>query len=150
MADERVPSQTQSPHRENIIFFDGICTLCNSFIDFLIKRDSKKILRYAPLQGHTANERLPMSRVRVAGPNGPSFSSIVYLKNGLMLTQSDAAIQILTDLGGMWSLVSILKLVPRSIRNSVYKLVATNRYKWFGQRDTCRLPSKEERSYFLD
>jgi predicted DCC family thiol-disulfide oxidoreductase YuxK len=127
---------------ENIIFFDGVCSLCNSFVDFLIARDKKKIFRYGPLQGHKAQERLPMSRVKLA--------SVVYLKNGVMLTQSEAALEILSDLGGVWSLVTILKLIPHSVRDSVYSIIATNRYKWFGRRETCRLPSKEERSLFLD
>lgn len=127
---------------ENIIFFDGVCSLCNGFIDFLIKRDDTKILRYAPLQGHTASERLPMSRVKL--------SSVVYLKNGRMLMQSDAVIEILSDLKGVWRLTSVLKIIPKSIRDSVYSFIASHRYEWFGRRDTCRLPSKEERKFFLD
>lgn len=135
---------------ENVVFFDGVCNLCNEFIDFLVKRDSKRVLSYAPLQGETAKERLPMSRIKVAGASGPTFTSVIYLKDGQMLQQSDAALEILKDLGGLWSLVSILKVIPKSVRDSVYRMIAANRYKWFGKRETCRVPSKEERSLFLD
>ncbi len=135
---------------ENIIFFDGVCSLCNGFIDFLIKRDSGRLFRYAPLQGSTATERLPISRYKVLGPDGPSFTSVIYLKDGRMLSQSDAAIEILSDLGGLWRLASVLKLIPQVIRNSVYTLIATHRYEWFGKRETCRVPTKEERKLFLE
>ncbi len=134
-----IPSESEA---ENIIFFDGVCSLCNAFVDFLISRDKKKNFRYAPLQGQTATERLPLSRVKLA--------SVVYLKDGMMLTQSDAALEMLSDLGGVWSLVSILKLVPHSLRDSIYSVIATNRYKWFGRRETCRLPTKDERTLFLE
>lgn len=134
---------------ENIIFFDGVCSLCNGFIDFLIKRDTHRRLRYAPLQGFTATERLPMTRVKIAKSDGPSFSSVVYLKNGVMLSQSAAVIEILSDLGGMWRLVSVLKFIPGSIRDAGYTFIATRRYKWFGKREACRVPTKQERSLFL-
>ncbi len=134
---------------ENIIFFDGVCSLCNGFIDFLIRRDTQRILRYAPLQGYTATERLPMSRVKVTNSDGPTFTSVVYLKNGLMLSQSTAVIEILSDLGGVWRLASVFKILPKSIRDAVYTLIATRRYKWFGRRETCRVPTKEERSHFF-
>ncbi len=135
---------------ENIIFFDGVCSLCSGFIDFLIKRDSKKILRYAPLQGHTAVERLPLSRVKATAIDGPNYTSVVYLRDGVMYIQSNAVLEIFNDIGGLWRLASIFKLVPRSVRDAVYNFVATHRYQWFGRRETCRLPSKEERKLFLD
>lgn len=135
---------------EKIIFFDGVCNLCNSFINFLIKHDRKKIFRYAPLQGETANERLPMSRVKEAGLNGPTFTSVVFLKDGVMSLQSDAVLNIIAQLGCGWSLITLFKLVPRPIRDEVYQLIAQHRYKWFGKRDTCRLPTKEEMQLFLD
>lgn len=129
-------------HAERIIFFDGVCTLCNGFIDFLIKRDTQKRFHYAPLQGQTAFERLPMSRLKL--------ESIVYLKDGITLTHSDAALSVLQDLGGLWNLVSLFKIFPKQLRDSVYKIIALNRYKWFGRRETCRVPTKDERRLFLD
>lgn len=139
-----------SDHRtENIIFFDGVCSLCNYFVDFLIRRDSAKTFYYAPLQGYAAKERLPLSRIKGNGLSGPSFTSVVYLKNGVMRTHSDAVIQILHDLGGAWRLVTLLRILPAFLRDKVYSVIATNRYRWFGQRETCRVPTAQERSRFL-
>lgn len=135
---------------QKIIFFDGVCSLCNGFIDFLIRRDQKRIFSYAPLQGSTALERLPMSKIKSTGPEGSNFTSIVLLDNGVMLTQSDAVLSIVSQLGGVWSLAPLLRIFPRIVRDSFYSLIARNRYAWFGKRDSCRLPTKEERQLFLD
>lgn len=135
---------------EKIIFFDGVCNLCNGFVRFLIRHDHKKVFRYAPLQGHTANERLPLSRVTESGPNGRAFTSIAFLNDGVMSLQSDAVLNIVAQLGGAWSLISFLKLVPKPIRDQVYQLIAQHRYKWFGKSDSCHIPSKDEKQLFLD
>ena len=128
---------------ERIVYFDGYCNLCNSAVEFLIRHDHKRVLKYASLQGHTASRRLP-----------PGFSesliSMVFQKDNRLWKESSAALHSVIALGGMFRLAYIAFLVPPSLRDVIYKWVATNRYQWFGKRETCRLPTPEERALFLD
>lgn len=131
-------SLPQSP----IVFFDGVCGLCNTFVDRLIRWDRNRVLRYATLQGATAKEHLSTERTT-------DLSTLVYFDGERFWTRSAAAIRILMRLGGVWRLAGIFLLVPGFLRNLVYALVARSRYRWFGRRESCRLPSAEERSLFL-
>jgi len=131
-----------SSTKEYIVFFDGICSLCNGFIDFLIKRDKHNRLQYASLQGETAQSKLPTEMVE-------RLKTIVYYEDGRLFTESDAAIQIMIRLGGFWKIAYILKIFPALLRNWFYRLIARNRYKWFGKRDSCRMPTPEERLKIL-
>ena len=125
-----------------IVFFDGECTLCNFFVDFLIRHDSKKRLKYASLQGETARQLIPhLSK--------PPYASVVLVSDGVAQTESTAALEALAELGGAWPTVKALQVIPSFIRDAVYRYIAKNRYKWFGKKDSCRLPTPEERSYFL-
>lgn len=126
----------------NIIFFDGICHLCNGFVDEIISRDHKHVLKFAPLQGETASRILPKNETE-------NLDSVVYFKDGKILKQSSAIIEIFYDLGGVYKTLVILKIIPAFIRNFVYSIIAKNRYSWFGQRDFCRLPKPDERQYLL-
>lgn len=127
-----------------IVYFDGYCNLCNGFIDFLVRVDRHQSLRYAPLQGETARTRGIHDPAR-----DPVPGSVVVVDAGETLTESDAVIRIFGHLGGVWVLVSGLKIVPKFIRDGVYRSVARNRYRIFGRRDTCRVPSPGEKSLFL-
>lgn len=124
-----------------VLFFDGVCNLCNGFVDFLVKRDRKRIYRYAPLQGKTADYALP-SDVRGA-------DSFVFCLRGEVYLRSSAALKVLAGLGGVWSLARFLLWIPIPVRDGIYRLIATNRYRVFGRKDTCRLPRPEERELFL-
>ena len=126
-----------------IVFFDGVCDLCNGFTDFLIKRDKKRVLKYASLQGNTAKEFLPKIY-------SEQLNTITYLRSGKAYHRSTAVLLILKDMGGLWSVAYILIVFPPFFRDWIYNVVANNRYKWFGKRDACRLPSEEEKLYFLD
>ena len=128
---------------QKIVFFDGVCSLCNFAVDFITQRNPQRTLKIASLQGETAQKMLDEELRSV-------LSSLVYFENGKIYTHSDAALRICKDLSFPWNLFPILLLVPRFLRDFVYKLIARNRYKMFGKRDTCRLPTKEEASYFLD
>lgn len=127
---------------ERIVFFDGVCGLCNRFVDRLLRADKRHRLRFAPLQGSTAHARLPVELA-------DALASVVYLRDGVVLQRSDAALRILMDLGGIRRLHGAFLLLPRSWRDSVYDWVARNRYRWFGKHDTCRVPSPAERARFL-
>lgn len=125
-----------------IVFFDGVCGLCNRFVDRLLAVDTDGVLRFAPLQGTTAQDRLPAGLA-------DELNTVVYLRDGVVLTRSDAALRILMDLGGWLKLHGAWFIVPRSLRDYVYDWIARNRYRWFGKHETCRLPTPEERTRFL-
>ncbi len=127
---------------ERIVFFDGVCGLCNRFVDELLHADRKRLLRFAPLQGSTAHGRLPAGMA-------DAMESVVYLRDGLVIQRSDAALHVLIDLGGWRLFYRVFFIVPRFLRDAVYDWVARNRYRWFGKHDTCRLPTPEERVRFL-
>lgn len=126
-----------------VVYFDGHCNLCNSFIDFLIRRDYRRILKFAPLQGPTAVANLP-AHLR----NG--LSTMVLQDEGRIMTESTAAILSISYLRGVYALMKLFLIVPEFIRNGVYRGVANHRYLFAGRRETCRLPSFEERAQFLD
>lgn len=126
-----------------IVFFDGVCGLCNKTVDFLIQKDTNKVLRYAPLQGYTARRLLSKMYIE-------DLDSVVYYRDGKYLVRSSAVLRLLLDVGGWWKLLSIFLILPAFVRDFVYYAIATRRYKWFGKSDTCRLPSKKERELFLD
>ena len=125
-----------------IVFFDGVCGLCNGFVDRLMRWDKRRVLRFATLQGSTAAATLPPAHTQ-------ALSTIVYFDGVRMHTRSDAAIRIVLRLGGAWKLAGVFFVVPRFLRDAAYNLVARNRYQWFGKHASCRLPSPEERGLFL-
>jgi predicted DCC family thiol-disulfide oxidoreductase YuxK len=128
----------------SIVFFDGLCALCNRWVDRMLQRDERGVLAFAPLQGETARRLLDL-------PSGRDPESLVLLDEGRLHTRSDGVLRALHLLGGRWRLLSrALALVPRALRDRVYDTVARNRYRWFGRRDTCRLPEDDrERRRFL-
>jgi predicted DCC family thiol-disulfide oxidoreductase YuxK len=125
-----------------IIFFDGVCGLCNGFVDFIIKIDKKKIFLFSPLQGAYASTQLPETMTQ-------DLTSVVLLIDGKTYTKSEAVQKILREIGGIWVLSSIFTVVPRFIQNSIYDQIAKNRYQLFGKKKLCRIPTEEERSRFV-
>jgi predicted DCC family thiol-disulfide oxidoreductase YuxK len=127
-----------------IILFDGVCNLCNGFVQFVIRQDRDSRFRFASLQSDTARELLQDQ----AGA-GQSLDSVVLIENGRHYKQSTAALRILRHLSGAWPLLYGLIVVPAFVRDRVYAWVAANRYRWFGQRDSCMLPTPELKARFL-
>lgn len=127
---------------ENIVFFDGVCSFCNQSVDFLIKIDKKNRLKFASLQGETAKSKLNQSTL-------DQIDSIVYYQESKIYTKSKAIIKLLIDIGGIWKVAYLGYIIPNFIRDYLYDLIARNRYKWFGKRETCRLPNEEEREKIL-
>ncbi|MGP0630554.1 thiol-disulfide oxidoreductase DCC family protein [Nitrospina sp. 32_T5] len=126
-----------------IIFFDGMCGLCNGFVDFLIRADKVQVFRFSPLQGEAAG--------RVLGTTGKySLDSVVLVEGDRVSSKSTAALRIFRRLGGIWSLLWALRWVPLPVRDGIYEWIARNRYRLFGKKATCRIPSPEERTRFLD
>lgn len=130
---------------EKIIFFDGVCNLCNASVDFIIRRDRHGVFRFASLQSDAARERLPASYV-----DSGTFETIVLYENGQIYDRSTAALRISRHLSDAWPLFSVFLVLPRFLRDPVYRFISRNRYKWFGKSDTCRIPTPEERALFLD
>lgn len=126
---------------QRILFFDGECNLCNGFVDFMLRHQTKVQQKFAPLQGHTAKSLIPALSQKMG--------SVVYLRDDKVYEDSEAAILAVADLGGIWSGISALLWLPRSLRDAIYRLVASRRYAWFGRR-SCRIPTAEEQSHFLD
>ena len=126
-----------------VFFFDGVCGLCNAAVDFLIARDPAGRLRFAPLQGETAAAVLPES-------DRECLKSLVLLDDAGATRRSAAVVRALGHLGGVWSLASWgLWLVPGPVRDLGYRAVAKTRYAIWGKKESCRLPSAEERGRFL-
>lgn len=136
------PRLTASPQTA-IIFFDGECLLCNGFVDLILSIDTAAIFALASLQGLTAQNLLP--------PRSDKAEdwSMYYLENGTLYSQSDAVLAVMARLGGLWSVLSWGRIIPRPIRNRLYRLIARNRYRWFGRRDTCRMPDPQVQARFL-
>ena len=131
---------------KKIILFDGVCNLCNSSVQFVIKRDKKDIFRYAALQSEIGQELVNQRQIDTS-----KVDSIILIEPGVAYyTKSDAALEIAQDLGGLWKLTAVFTWIPTSIRNSIYDLVAKNRYKWFGKQDACMIPTPELKAKFLD
>ena len=128
---------------ESIVFFDGVCNFCNTTINWLLARNIKGNLRFSSLQGNTAKRLLTEDMVN-------DLSSIVYYRQGKCFVKSTAVLLIMRDVAWYGTLCLPFFLVPRFVRDAIYDWVARNRYRWFGKRDACRVPTLEERSRFLD
>jgi predicted DCC family thiol-disulfide oxidoreductase YuxK len=127
-----------------IVFFDGVCGLCNSSVDFVLRHDRQGRMRFAPLQGETAARLLPAE-------DRDNLGSLVLWEDGRAYRRSTAVVRILSKLGGGWTVLAAgMWLIPAPLRNAGYRIVAKLRYRLFGKKETCRLPSPEERSRFLD
>lgn len=130
---------------KKIILFDGICNLCNGAITFIIKRDKNDLFRYAPLQSDIGKELAEKHHIDLT-----KVDSIILVANEKAVAKSTAALRIAQHLSGGWPLLAIFLIIPTFIRNVVYDFIARNRYKWFGKKDACMIPTQELKSKFLD
>ena len=136
--------ESQLDPQRPIVFFDGECGLCNGTVDWLLKIDRRGDLLFAPIQGQTAKEKLPELE------SDPAQWSIYYLDENGLKARSRAVVAIMSRVGAPWSALRWIKLIPRPLRDFFYRVIAHNRYKWFGKRETCRRPEPHERDRFLD
>ena len=128
-----------------VVLFDGVCNLCHASIDFIIPRDSRCTFRFASLQGASGRAMLEKHHL-----SPEDTDTLILIEDGRFSVRSTAALRIAARLRFPWPLLSILLLVPRPIRDSVYRIVARNRYRWFGRMNACRAPSPELRTRFLE
>ena len=128
-----------------ILFFDGVCNLCNSSIQFILKNDRRGDLRFASLQSEVAREMLPPF-----GIDPDDLNSVVLYENGTVYTRSSAVLRTLRLMGGPLSYLAVFGIVPRRIRDFFYNYISHHRYNWFGKREHCMLPRPEWNARFLE
>ncbi len=128
----------------SVVLFDGVCGLCNRWVDFLLRHDKRGRLLFASLQSEPGR-RLVQQR----GLDPDAMDSIVVVRGDRTWRRSDAVAEIAVQLGFPYSLATAARLIPRPFRDAIYDWVARHRYRWFGRRETCRLPTPEERERFL-
>lgn len=129
---------------KKIILFDGVCNLCNNSVTFIIKRDKKDVFRYAALQSDVGKELTEKYQI-----NTSKVDSIILIDGTKARVKSSAALTIAKDLSGAYPLLYGLMIFPVFIRNFFYDIIARNRYKWFGKKDSCMIPTPELKSKFL-
>ena len=129
---------------KSIVLFDGVCNLCNNSVQFIIKRDLKKHFLYASLQSDAAKDLLLQYNVNNSQPE-----SIILLKQDKVYYKSSAILEIFRGLGGLWPIFYGLIIIPKFIRDPIYNLIARHRYRWFGKRESCMVPTKELLTRFL-
>ncbi|MBO0960224.1 thiol-disulfide oxidoreductase DCC family protein [Neobacillus sp. MM2021_6] len=129
---------------ERIILFDGVCNLCDRSVQFIIKRDPQGKFKFAALQSEIGQELLKKHGFK------SNISSFVLIENGKVYVKSGAAIRVSKQLYGIWKMSTIFLVIPPFIRDKLYDVIAKNRYKWFGKKDSCLLPSPKWKNRFLD
>lgn len=128
-----------------IVVFDGMCNFCSWWVQFIIRRDPVGVFKFAPMQSEAGGKVL-----ETYGIDPRNVETLLLIKNGRAYVKSDAALEIAKDLKGIWKLAVSLKVVPRPLRDGAYSLWAKNRYRWFGKRQQCLVPTAEIRSRFLE
>ena len=128
----------------SIILFDGVCNLCNSSVNFVIKRDKKDQFRFGALQEEPGKSLLEKYHI-----DPKKTDSIVLIENERAYIKSTAALRVSRKLGGLYPLAYGFIIIPEFIRNWVYDIVARNRYKWYGKKDSCMIPTPELKQKFL-
>ncbi|MCL7754095.1 DUF393 domain-containing protein [Polaribacter sp. Z022] len=134
------------PNNKKIILFDGVCNLCNTSVLKVIKYDKNNVFLFAALQSEKGKEI-----INYLGIDTSKIDSIILYEPGVSYEiKSTAALKIMKEFKGFWSLTSIFMLLPEGFRNSVYNYIAKNRYKWFGKKESCMIPTPELKAKFLD
>jgi predicted DCC family thiol-disulfide oxidoreductase YuxK len=131
--------------RNPVVLFDGVCNLCSGAVQFIIKHDPQQKFRFASLQSKFGRKILQDFHL----PSN-ELNSFILLDNGKIYTRSTGALRLARQLKGAWSLLYAFIIVPRFIRDAVYRLIARNRYKWFGKKEICWLPTPELKNLFED
>ena len=129
---------------DKIILYDGVCNLCNGFVNFVISRDPSAKLKFSAIQGEMGKSILENSKEIKR-----ELYSIIYIENGILFDKSTAVLKILRHLEGIWPYLYGLIFIPESIRNVIYGIVAKNRYRWFGKKESCRFTQSGLEDRFL-
>ena len=127
-----------------IIYFDGVCNLCNWSIRLVINQDKKGIYSFASLQSDYAQKHLIYTNGQYI-----KYNSVVYQEGDRILIKSDAVFHIISEIGSWWKVFLVFKILPKSWCDWLYDVIAKNRYRWFGKKDKCMVPTKNVASKFL-
>jgi predicted DCC family thiol-disulfide oxidoreductase YuxK len=137
---------TNLPENKKIILFDGVCNLCNNSVLKVIKYDTKNNYVFAALQSKTGQEIINHLKIDVS-----KIDSIILYEPGISYDiKSTAALKVMNDFSGFWTLTQLFWIFPEGFRNLVYDYIAKNRYKWFGKKESCMIPTPELKAKFLD
>ena len=133
------------PKDKKIVLFDGVCNLCEASIQFIIKHDKNDIFRFVAIQSDLGKEILNYIKIDIS-----KIDSIILYEPGIAYYyKAEAALRIAKNLGGILTLVSVFRFLPNSITNLVYDFIAKNRYKWYGKKDDCLIPTPDLKAKFL-
>ena len=132
------------PPAHPIVLFDGVCNLCSGAVQFIIKRDPAGRFRFASLQSPLGEELLARF-----GIDRDVTDSVILVEGDRCYQESDAALRVARGMKGAWKALAVFRLIPRPLRDAVYRLIARNRYRWFGKQESCWLPTPELRGRFL-
>jgi|SRR5579872_2431046 len=146
MPSRPAPPPASGPPAPAILLFDGVCNLCNAWVNFLIDRDAVGALRFASLQSVAAQELLARLG-RPAPTNEPD--TVLLVERGRVFDRSTAVLRAARHLRGAWPLLAALLAVPRPVRDGIYRWIARHRYRWFGRSEACRVPTPELEARFL-
>jgi Uncharacterized protein conserved in bacteria len=136
---------TNLPQDKKIILFDGVCNLCDSSIQFIIRHDKKDLFRFVALQSE-----IGMEIIKHIGVDTSKIDSILLYEPGkAYYYKAEAALKIAKELGGIYTAISWFGILPKFLTNSVYDYIAKNRYKWYGKKDACMIPTPELKAKFL-
>jgi predicted DCC family thiol-disulfide oxidoreductase YuxK len=127
-----------------IVLFDGVCNLCSGAVQFIIRRDPEGRFRFASLQSPLGEELLARF-----GIDPRLIDSVILVEGDRWSKESDAALRVARGMSGAWRMLWALRVIPRPLRDGLYRLIARNRYRWFGKQETCWLPTPELRGRFL-
>lgn len=127
-----------------VLLFDGVCNLCNGAVQFVIKRDKKAVFRFAALQSAFGQKVLKENKLPQS-----HFDTFILIADNKIYTKSTAALKVAQALGGFWKLLHVLIIIPKPIRDFLYTLIAKNRYKLFGKKEACMIPTPELKSRFF-
>jgi len=130
---------------KSVILFDGVCNLCNRSVLFIIKHDRSAKFQFAALQSNFGRNQLTALNLTV-----DALNTILLIKNGKVYSKSSAALEIARELDGLWPSFYVFKILPSFIRNVVYHFIAKNRYRWFGRKEACMIPTPDLKARFLD
>jgi len=127
-----------------VILFDGVCNFCNAGINFIIRQDKNKVFRFAALQSEVGQKLLVQYNLP-----GKEFESFVLIDEGKVYQKSSAGLKVYGRLPWYWKWTQVFWLAPKFLRDAVYDFIARNRYKWFGKKEQCMIPTKEVKNRFL-
>ncbi len=133
------------PRGKKVILFDGVCNVCDGFVQFILKRDKKGLFYFASLQSDIAQQLLDKHKVQVK-----ELSTIVLIDQDKVYTHSDVPLMVGKDLGGICKCLYFFRIFPKKLRDNFYDWFAKNRYRFFGKKEVCMLPQPEWHSRFLD